>query len=182
MELHEAHIYYLKKWTPSSFPTEAGQVCKKDIVNESSSFSPQACPCFTLVQCFSMLFFCLTGRFAGPIHLSQKTMQNNKVHSCLNTGGAWNSVSWGHSSPKLLKKQPALEGTVTHIPPSIFSVAFIKCLEIKSVAQGPSAQKSFLKQIPELSTHPPCNWPPSALSWVIFKTDQTRTRQRRASS
>lgn len=56
-----------------------------------------------------------------------------------------------------------------HFPTSVCSVVLINGLEIKSVAQGPSAQKSFLKQIPELSTHPPCNWLPSAFCQIVFK-------------
>jgi len=64
----------------------------------------------------------------------------------------------------------------THSPP-VCSVVLIKCLEIKSVAQVPSAQKSFLKQIPELSTHPPCNWLPSALYWIVFKQIKPKLEQ-----
>lgn len=83
-------------------------------------------------------------------------------------------------APKPLEKQPVSEETVchSHIPPSVFSVVLIKCLEIKSVAQVPSAQKSFLKQIPELSTHPPCNWLPSALYWIFFKQVKPKLEQR----
>lgn len=106
-------------------------------------------------------------------------MQKRHVHSCLNTGDALNWGSWGDSSPKPLEKQPASEEilSLTHSP-STCNVVFIKCLEIKSVAQGPSAQKSFLKQILELSTHPPCNWTSISSLPDSFQTDQTRTRQR----
>lgn len=61
--------------------------------------------------------------------------------------------------------------------PPVCSVVLIKCLEIKSVAQVPSAQKSFLKQIPELSTHPPCNWLPSAFYWIVFKQIKPKLEQ-----
>ena len=73
--------------------------------------------------------------------------------------------------PKATGEAACIRGNCVSLTlsPPVCSVVLIKCLEIKSVAQVPSAQKSFLKQIPELSTHPPCNWFSSAFYWIVFK-------------
>lgn len=112
--------------------------------------------------------FALQDPLLAESFVSQKMIQKDQI-SCLCARSAETMEGWGHSSSKLLGKQPVSEKTVSlTLSPSVCCVVLIKCLEIKSVAQVPSARKSFLKQIPELSTHPPCNWFPSAFYWIVF--------------
>lgn len=113
--------------------------------------------------------------------LSQETTWRDCVHSSLSARSPSNPRSWDMPFPSPLRSSLHQRKLChLHFPPSVCSLVLIKCLEIKSVAQVPSVHESFPKQIPELSTHPPCNWPPSAFYWIVCKQIKPEREQNRA--
>ena len=125
-----------------------------------------------------MTFHWFTGTLLAESLLPQEIMQKRHMLDLL-----WIRINEDILPPvekKLYQRKLCVTSTFF---PSLCSVVLIKCLEIKSVAQVPSsAQKSFLKQIPELSTHPPCNWLHQLFYWVVFKQIKLKLEQRGDSS